>query len=89
MRGQAPQRGARVVHDELRVRRGAIHGSRDERGGCAASERLGDVFVPVESQAGERHEQIARVHAPAVGGHATDLGIRAHEAPGQRARGFR
>ena len=89
VRGEPSQRGARVVHDELRVRRSAVQGSRDERGGRAAAQRLGDVFVPVESLAGQRHEKIAGVHAAAVSGHTADPDIRADEAPREDARGFR
>ena len=61
----------------------------DQGGRGTRARRLRHEIVSIEARAGQRHEQIAALHAPAVGAHGVELHIRAAQFARQSARRFR
>ncbi len=87
VRGEPPERKARIRDHHLRKRGLARQLARHERGGGAAARRFGDEVVGVEALAPDRDEEIAYLDRAAVARHARETSRRPVHATAQRTRG--
>lgn len=70
------ERGARIFRAHMRQARIAVEIAARQHRNRAIGFRLCDKITPMRADAFQRGEQIAELHAAAIGGEASDLNIR-------------